>query len=158
MKGEIMEAIKSKYIIMLLAASLILTGGAFAQPEKMHSEGMGKQCISDMKHGKHMPMIPDMTEQQKEQVEQLRTEHLKVMLSLQNQLQEKMAQLRTLSTAEKVNMNDINKKIEEIGQLKIKLMKERVAHRQDIRKLLTEEQRVIFDMHPVSHQARPHMN
>lgn len=152
-----MKAITYKHIMMLLAASLIVTGSAFAQQGKMHSESVEKQCMSGMGHGKHMSMIPDMTEQQKEQMEQLRTEHLKVMLPLKNQLQEKMARLRTLSTAEKVNMNDINKKIDEIGELKIKLMKERATHRQDIRKLLTEEQRVMFDMHPMPHQARPHM-
>jgi Spy/CpxP family protein refolding chaperone len=157
MKGEIMKAIKSKHMMMLIIASLILTGSAFAQQGKMHAEGMEKQHMSGMGHEKHMPMIPDMTEQQKEQMEQLRTEHLKIMLPLQNQLQEKKAQLHTLSTAEKVNMNVINKKIEEIGELKIKLMKEREAHCQDIRKLLTEEQRLMFDMHPMPHQPYPHM-
>jgi Spy/CpxP family protein refolding chaperone len=158
MKGEIMKVINSKYMMLILAASLIVTGSAFAQQGKTHSKGMEKQSMSDMGHGKHMPMIPGMTEQQKEQMEQLRTEHLKVMLPLKNQLQEKMVRLHTLSTAEKVNMNDINKKIEEIGELKIKMMKEQAAHRQDIRKLLTEEQRVMFDMHPMPHQDRPHMN
>jgi Spy/CpxP family protein refolding chaperone len=153
-----MKSIASKYVMMLLAASIIVTGSAFAQPGKMHSEGMEKQSMSGMGHGKHMPMIPDMTEQQKEQMQQLRTEHLKIMLPLKNQLQEKMARLHTLSTAEKVNINDINKEIEKIGELKIKLMKERAAHRQDIRKLLTEDQRVMFDMHPMPHQSRPKMN
>lgn len=152
-----MKAIKSKYIMLLLAASFILTGSAFAQPGRMHSEGMEKQCMHGKEHKGHMSMIPDMTEEQKEQIEESRTEHLRVILPLKNQLMEKEARLHTLSTAEKVNMKEIYKMIEEIGELKIKAMKEHAAHRQEVRKLLTEEQRLVFDMHPMPHQSRPHM-
>ena len=152
-----MKAIKSKHIMMFIAASLILTASAFAQPGRMHSEGMGKQCMHGKEHKGHMSMIPDMTEQQKEQMEELRTEHLKVMLPLKNQLTEKHARLNTLSTVENVDMKKINKTIDEIGEIKTKMMKEHASHRQEIRKLLTEDQRLVFDMHPMPHKSHPHM-
>ena len=41
----------------------------------------------------------------------------------------------------------LNKTIEEIGTIKTTMMKKRAQHKQDIRNLLTEEQRVMFDMH-----------
>ena len=39
----------------------------------------------------------------------------------------------------------INKTIDEIGALQIQMMKEREAHHQQIRSILAEKQRVIFD-------------
>lgn len=92
--------------------------------------------------------IPDLTDEQKEKIDKLRTEHLKKMLPLKNELGEKEAQMRTLTTAENVSMSKINSKIEEIGTLKIKMAKEREAHKQEIRKLLNEKQRLIFDTFP----------
>ncbi len=147
-----MKAIKSKHIMLLIAASLILTGGAFAQQRGMHPGDMERQEMHGKEHAEHMPMIPDLTEKQKEQIKDLRTEHLKAMLPLKNQLMEKRARLHTLSTGENVNMKEINKITEEIGALKTRMMKEHAAHRQEVRKLLTEEQRVFFDAHP---RARP---
>ena len=77
--------------------------------------------------------------------------------SLKDELVVKMALLQSLSTAEKVNMNEINRTIDEIGALKTKMMKEHAALRQEIRKLLTKNQRLVFDMHPMPHQSHPHM-
>ncbi|OFX44174.1 MAG: hypothetical protein A2046_08105 [Bacteroidetes bacterium GWA2_30_7] len=91
--------------------------------------------------------IPNLTEEQTKKIESLKTPHLKQMLPIKNQLGEKKAQLNTLSTAEKADMVAINKKIDEIGDLKTQMMKNREAHKQEIRKILTEEQRLIFDMH-----------
>ena len=43
--------------------------------------------------------------------------------------------------------------IEDIGKIKTEMMKLREQHRQDIRKLLTDEQRVFFDAHQPAHQG-----
>jgi Spy/CpxP family protein refolding chaperone len=153
MKGDIIKAIKSKHILLLTAALLILTSSAFAQQARMQPGAMGKQGMRGKEHAEHMPMIPDLTEKQKEQIKELRTEHLKAMLPLKNQLMEKRARLRTLSTSEKVDIREVNSVIEEIGTLKTKIMKEQAAHRQDVRTLLTEEQRLFFD---ARHHPRPH--
>ena len=125
-----MFKIKSRYIIIPAIVMLVAVGTVWAQPKGMHSEGMGKHCMSGQEYKQHMPMIPDMTEEQKEQIEESRTEHLKVILPLKNQLMEKEARLHTLSTSEKVNMKEINDIIEDIGAIKTKMMKERAAHRQ----------------------------
>ena len=92
--------------------------------------------------------IPDMTEQQQEQIKQLRTDHLKEILPLRNTIREKKAQLNTLSTSDKADMTMINKIIEEIGELKVNVAKKKASHRQQIRKILTADQRVIFDSLP----------
>ena len=87
----------------------------------------------------------DLSEEQIGKMKELRTSNLKEMLPFRNEMQEKRARLRTLTTAEKVNENDVNKLIDEITNLTSKQMKLRVAHQQEIRAMLTDEQRVIFD-------------
>lgn len=151
-----MKALTSKHIMLLIAASLILTGSAFAQQPIRQPGEIAKQHMYDKEHAEHMPMLPDLTEKQKEQIKQLRTEHMKAMLPLKNQLMEKKARLHTLSTGEKVDMKAINDMIEEIGAIKTKIMKEQAAHRQEVRKLLTTEQRLMFDTHPWPHESQPH--
>lgn len=152
-----MRIIKSKYLVLIVAL-LILFGSAFAQHSRTPSEGMEKHPSRGKAGMRHMRMILDLTEKQEEKIKKLRTERLKVLLPLQNELAEKEAQLHTLSTAEKVDMKKIYKMIEEIGAIKIQMMKERATYHQDIRKLLTEEQRLVFDMRPHhrGHRLPPH--
>lgn len=58
---------------------------------------------------------------------------------------EKRAHLNVLRTADKVDMNAINKSIDEMGANRTKMMKKREAHRQAIREILTDDQKVYFD-------------
>jgi Spy/CpxP family protein refolding chaperone len=88
----------------------------------------------------------NLTAEQKTQIEKLKTAHMKEMIGLKNQLQEKKAHLHTVSTVDKVDMVEVNKTIDEIGALKTEMMKKKEAHKQEVRKLLTEEQRLKFDM------------
>lgn len=89
--------------------------------------------------------IAGLTDDQKTQIEKLRTAHQKDMLALKNQIAENRAHYRTLMTADKPDMNAINKNIDEYASLRASMMKKQAAHRQDIRKLLTDEQRLAFD-------------
>lgn len=91
--------------------------------------------------------LPELTQEQEAKIDDLRTAHMKIMMPMKNQMQVLRAELNVLRSAEKVDMDAINKKIEEIGALKIKMMKEKESHLQDVRKLLTEKQRLIFDQH-----------
>lgn len=87
----------------------------------------------------------DLTEDQVKQMNELRTKNLKEMLPIRNEMQEKRAHLRTLTTAENVNDKELNQTIDELTVLISKQMKMRVAHHQEIRSMLTDDQRVIFD-------------
>jgi Spy/CpxP family protein refolding chaperone len=53
-------------------------------------------------------------------------------------------------------MSEVNRVIDEMGELRTQMMKQRVAHNQSIRELLTGEQRVFFDAHHHSHDGPPH--
>ena len=132
---------------ILLSAAIIvmvLAGLSLAQMERRGPmEGPRHQMFREHEPG--MFAMLNLTDAQKEQIEKLRTQHMKNVLPLRNELGELRAELRTLSTVDKVNMTDINKKIDEMGKVQTELMKERAAHRQQIRSLLTDEQRVKFD-------------
>lgn len=136
-----MKTMKIKTLTMLvLAVMFSLTMNA--QPPR---HGMGQGQGYGNGHG--TCMIPDLTEEQEAKLDALRVPHQKEMLALRNQIQEKQAHLQTLRTADKADMAAINKTIDEIGAIKVEKMKKAEAHKQEVRKILTEEQRIAFDMH-----------
>lgn len=105
-----------------------------------------------------MMNLPDLTDEQRTQIRNIMLNTRKEMLPIQNELREKQAQLRTLTTGENIDMEAANTVIEEIGALRTKMMKNRITSRQEIRNLLTEEQRIIFDSRtPMKGQVRRHM-
>jgi len=58
-----------------------------------------------------------------------------------------MAHQKTLMTAEKPDLDAINKNIEKMGSLKTEMAKIQAKSRLDMRAQLTEEQRLKFDLH-----------
>ena len=140
-----------KPILLLTAALFIVTSGVvYAQYPRT-----GENVRMPM-HGDKMPghMIPDLTDSQKEEMKSLHADHMQAIQPLQNEIGEKQARLRTLQTADKVNMAEINKVIEDIGQIRTEMMKIRATKHQEIRSLLTDEQRVFFDAHQPRHHGR----
>ena len=124
--------------LMIIAVMIFVSGSMFAQGNpNQKNRGADRPFMN----------IPDLTEDQKEQITEIRTDHMKEVLPLRNELNEKEARLQTISTGENVDQNKINTTIDEIGKIKIDLAKKRAAFKQDIRKILTEDQRVFFDMH-----------
>lgn len=147
-----MSAIKKKSVLLLIAALFIVSSGiAYAQCPGKECEG--KPPMHGDKGPRHNPGIPDLTDEQKEQIKDLRVELMEEMLTLKNKMGEKAARLRTLQTAAKANMSEINKAIEEIGKLRTEIMKLKAACHQEIRSLLTDEQRVFFDAHHPGHEG-----
>ena len=65
------------------------------------------------------------------------------------------AELDQLMITEKINRNQIIKKVEEISELTSELMVMRTLKRLDVRDVLTEDQRVKFDQMHLKRQ-RPH--
>ena len=89
--------------------------------------------------------IPGLTDEQKEEIKKVRLEARKETLPVRNEMKEKRARLNTLRTAEKADMNEIYKVVDDIGALQTQLMKNRENTRQQVRNLLNEEQRLFFD-------------
>ncbi len=143
---------KSLLKLAVITGIILFTQNLTAQKGKGYYKGQGDAgwhqgfCLS----------IPDLSDEQKEQISQLRIKHFKEVKGLKNELNEKMAKHQTLITADEANLDEINKNIDEITQIKNKLMKAKAAHQQAIRALLTEEQKVLFDQHLMKKGNRGH--
>jgi Spy/CpxP family protein refolding chaperone len=123
--------------ITLLVLTTIFIGTFQMQGQRGQMRGMNEKGLRCN--------IPDLSEEQQKKIDDFRTEHQKNMLQYRNQMQEKRAKLNTLRTAEKADMAAINKTVDEMGTLHTQMMKERENHRQKVRGLLTEKQRVAYD-------------
>ena len=121
------------------------------QIEKHHDmQAKHMEGVQHMEHGDpHSTLmhLPGLTDAQKESLKNIHLEMAKEAKPIQGKLMECRVQLHNLSTADSVDMNAVNSKIDEIGRLMVDLMKRHEAGRQKIRALLTEEQRLIFDKH-----------
>ena len=154
-----MKTVKFKTITAILVALLLsVNTNIFAQSGKKSSHLVekhqdGKKCSHDMKkHHDGMGFL-NLTDEQKSKIKKLKTANMKEMLPLKNQIGEKKAHIRTLTTADNVDMNAVNKTIDDIGSMKATMMKKQAAHKQEIRKLLNDEQRIHFDMKMSKHNG-----
>lgn len=131
--------------ITVLSAILFLTGNVFAQDEKdilikIKPEGnFGMPFI---------PMIPGLTESQKNDIKDIYFKAQKEILPLNNEIGEKEAKLRTLITVDNPDINEINKYIDEIGDIRTKIKKIEINAHLSVRKLLNDEQKLMFDTMP----------
>ncbi len=90
--------------------------------------------------------LPGLTDEQKDAIKEIRMEGMKQQLPLKNKKDELKARLKTEMTADQPNETEINDLIEEIGKIDIDKHKIRTKNRLEIRKLLNDEQRLVFDM------------
>lgn len=129
-------------MMMISTASLAQRGRSMRGPGRMaHAPGSNQSC----------QWIPNLTDQQQEQLQGLRVDHINEMTDYRNQLYEKRARLRILETKDDPKMDAINQVIEEMGAIRINMQKNRANHRQEVRKLLNEEQKAYYDSRMMRH-------
>lgn len=115
---------------------------------KMQKPGMRKEMMRNgegREAGHQMNNMLNLSDEQKEQMKTLRLKQMEQMLPIRNQLQEQRAKLQTLRTEKNVDMKAINNLIDDMADLKANQMKDQEAHRQEMRTVLTDEQRILFD-------------
>jgi Spy/CpxP family protein refolding chaperone len=120
-------------VLSLFAAPLVAQPNNNEGMEEHHKNGIGRE-------------IPGLSEEQAKKIEALHISFQKEMLSLKNQMAELKAHKRTLSTTDKVDMKAIYANIDAITQVQNQIMKKGEDHRQQVRSILTDEQRLRFDL------------
>lgn len=156
----------NKLTALLLTGMLLATAGTSLAQRSMGRQGRGMGMQDGPRFQRQCQMIPDLTDEQKEQIKELRIDQMEKMTQFRNKLLEKRVSLRTLQTQDNPNMGAINSTIDEMGKIRTEQQKTRAAHHQEIRKLLTEDQRTFFDArkgcmmrghrkHPGSKMRRP---
>ncbi len=89
--------------------------------------------------------IPDLTEDQKEKINDLRIDMFKEIQPVRNQLGELRAAFHTLMTSDNPDTKAIEKNIDARTNLQAELMKSHARYRIAVSNLLTDDQRVIFN-------------
>ena len=146
-------------MMVLVFAMVLVSGSLFGQEDKIKEFDQQDKIRKEVKilRGDHLrmlsgelndnmpPPIPDMTKEQEEKMKQIHMDFRKFSLPLKNEIKVKEAQLNALRCGENPDMGAINKLVEEIGALNVKIAKENEVNHQKIRKMLTDSQRVFFD-------------
>lgn len=144
-----MKNLSKKALTLAMILSIAFVSVAQQGNGKGANKGQGNNGNTNCTYqkGDRMAAYLDLTEEQQTQVEALRLNNKKEMLPLKNQMNEMKAKLQTLSTAENADMNAINTQIDKMGELRTQIMKNKAAHKQEFRKILTDDQRILFDTH-----------
>lgn len=128
-----MKTNKVTYVAMILAFVLMASATNLIA-QKWHAKEMHKEYLN-------------LTDDQEKKLDELRTPHMKTMQDFRADMNIKEAEYEKLMKADKPDMKAINAKIDEISKLHGDMMKERSKHQQDVRALLTDDQKVMFDAH-----------
>lgn len=144
-----MKRIKFFAAIALMAGLMTTTSDVLAQ----RGQGRGMMNNPEGHRGMYNAERPNrpgecilnLTPEQDAKVTELRTNHLKEVTPLRNELAEKRARLRTLQSADKPDLKEINKTIDEMTAIRANIQKKGAAHRVEVSSLLTDDQRVLFN-------------
>lgn len=120
----------------LIIVMLILIGGLIAQPGGF-GPGMGLSWNDEL----------NLTTDQIKQIEQFRNEFLKEQIDLRAAMQKMRIDLQELLRADDPDQKAINSLLDEIQDKELTMNKLRVAHHLQVRELLTDEQKALFDQH-----------
>ena len=144
-----------KKVSLLLLTVLIITTTVVAQNVQRERQ------LKDFDKRGYMGADPQKLEpvlrpDQKEAIEQLRLDLRKEMNLINLQIKEKRVQLQILEREDKPNLKKIDSKIDEITQLTNKRMKLAAKHRVDVRSILDDKQKAMFDSR--MHRRAAHYN
>lgn len=112
------------------------------------------QNVDSVSHGKFKHL--GLTSDQKAKINHLRLNLKKEVLPIQNLIGEKEAHLKSLEAAPKADIAAIHKTLDEMYNLKLKMAKLKAGIRQEIRQLLTDDQRVKFDSRSLGNRRSHH--
>lgn len=91
----------------------------------------------------------NLTDEQKDKVEQLRIEHQKAMIDLRADMQKKNLALKELTSKGNYSRADYLNLVNDISSARNKIEAARANHRMDIYSLLDDQQKKIFDKMPM---------
>jgi Spy/CpxP family protein refolding chaperone len=145
---------KTKRIFSAAIAFILVAGLSFTSMAQ-RGQGMNQngQGMRSMNPGQRMNQTPahfaflQLSEEQQSKIETLRLDLMNKNLPLKNQLDEMRAKMKSLQTGDNQSLKDINKLIDDMSAVQAQIRKNAAAHRLDVRALLTDDQKVLFDAH-----------
>jgi Spy/CpxP family protein refolding chaperone len=92
--------------------------------------------------------LPDLTDEQKEKIKAIDLKSMEELTPLRNQVKEKTAKLQTVLTTQPFNEKEAFQLADEIGKIRSSMLKTGIRHDQELRKILTHDQQILFDARP----------
>ena len=147
-----MKKTHNQIIFIFSILLMVLNTPVFAQMSHMKEHGQsGHSQHDEMSHGKakhHASCwMESLSDEQKAKIAKLRLEYKKVKSLKKAEIRVKKLELATMVAHDPPDQDAINKKIDEILDLKREKMQKKYAFKIAMRSLLTPEQQVSFDMH-----------
>ncbi len=137
---------KIKILSLVFITVFAISSTAMAQQrDRQDRAPQQREMMADRPERDRANFEKFFTEEQQEKIKALRLESIKEIQPLRNELNELRAKERTLTTAEKADMNAINKNIDQMADVQAKIQKIRAKQQQEIRSMLNDEQRIKFD-------------
>lgn len=132
---------KTKFLLALVTIfALSLFTDSFAQMERMKMRERMRDRIEEKLN---------LTDSQKDKIEELRINHQKKMIDLKANLEKKKVELRALRNSDKLNRGELLKLTKEISDIKNSMAVEMANHQMDIYELLDNNQKQIWrEMRP----------
>lgn len=96
-------------------------------------------------YGQHDQAFLNLSDEQKEELKTLRVKHYKEIKPLRAEMGELQARQRTLMSQEEVDVQSVNKLIDEKTSLMNDMQKKKVNHQLAFREILTDEQQMMLD-------------
>ena len=137
---------KTRILSLALIAVFAISVTAMAQqPERKKRTPEQREMMAKRFDRERARSNDFFTEEQQAKLKELRLESAKEIQPLRNELNELRAKQQTLSTAEKADMKAIEGNIEKMADVQAEIQKIRAAQHQEIRSMLSDEQRIKFD-------------
>lgn len=132
-------------IALMMSLSIGLMAQATENSPKKQTHGAGHTMLMPVGHRGHSGGL-NLTDAQKLALKQSRMAMYKQIQPLKNELGEAMAHQKTLMSAEKPDLGAIDKNIDKIGDLRIRMARIKARQHLELRAQLTDEQRLKFDI------------
>lgn len=139
---------------MLMMAMVVVSTLTFAQRGPRDGRQPGEERTERRRGSEKMVVLLELTDEQQQQIEDLKLAHLKATSATKDQLNIKRAELEAAISADK----PVDKLIDQIGKYENQLLAERIKHRIAVRNTLNEEQKLKFDQFREGKEGhrRPH--
>ncbi len=131
--------------LTLIMAGLLAAATLWSQPAPKE-RGTRRHGDQRMERKAHMEERLGLTTEQKSKIEELRTAHKGSVLSVRNNLDIKHAELRALiASSDTPEKKQLDRLITEINLLDGEIFKKKIEHRIEVRSLLDDKQKILFD-------------
>lgn len=130
--------LKHFFVAAIIAVAALAPVSGFAQ-----NAAKGNKEANEKKQNQMEDL--GITQDQMDKIKNIKTDCEKAIQPLRNELKERNAKLQTAQTAARPDMTAVYKMIDDMSAIKVNIEKKEAAMHQDVRKLLTDDQRVAYD-------------